>query len=35
MKHLGMSADELKPYIVPKEKAAQIPKQVIYKYKIK
>ncbi|ORY37537.1 DUF1126-domain-containing protein [Neocallimastix californiae] len=27
MKHLGMSADELKPYIVPKEKAAQIPKQ--------
>jgi len=35
MEHLGMSADDLKPYNVPKEKAAQIPKQVINKYKIK
>ncbi|KAG4084716.1 hypothetical protein H8356DRAFT_1346354 [Neocallimastix lanati (nom. inval.)] len=32
MKHLGMSADELKPYIVPKEKAAQIPKQTSPQY---
>ncbi len=29
MKHLGMSADELKPYNIPREKPAKIPRQVI------
>lgn len=28
MEHLGMSADELKPYNVSREKIAEIPKQV-------
>jgi len=31
MKHLGMSADELKPYNIPREKSAKIPRQVIIK----
>jgi len=29
MEHLGMTAEELKPYNVPREKSAEIPKQVI------
>jgi hypothetical protein len=32
MEHLGMTAEELKPYNVPREKSAEIPKQVIPQY---
>jgi len=32
MEHLGMSADELKPYKVPREKIAEIPKQAVPQY---
>lgn len=32
MEHLGMSEEELKPYNIPKEKPAEIPKQVTPQY---